>query len=617
MALRASKTDLLIIGAGPAGLMAACWASQYGMSTRLIDAKAHRTETGHADGIHSRTLEIFDSFGIVDPILRCGVHEVEMSYWGVNKESKNLECQQRMRSQPKGLSRFGQMLLNQGQVEQVMIDYLEDRGRVKIERQKRADKIYFTDEETHPVAVETTALRRDRMMHLLQDGEPDKSGDAQVTELIQARYVIACDGALSLARKQLNFHLESKSTDSMWGVIDIVPITDFPDIRQSCAIHSDKFGSVMTAPRENRLVRFYVQLNGESDLDKKVMERSDDSPHALVQLVQRILHPYSLRYEYCDWFSVYPIKQGLVDKYQVKNRVFLAGDAAHTHSPKAGQGMNVSIQDTYNLVWKLGSVITGVLDSSILDTYQLERHPVAEELLKMDTRLVETYQQAKAPISEVSKVRNRYAGFMSGAEVTYPPSVLVASEDCNGESKRVTNLKLGMRLRTVPIVNQADASTSQLARALSSNGAWRLLVFSGDLQGKEHIERLASFAKALQNQQHLSRSHKGGQSEVQLPLEVILIHPGPRTTINLLELPEIFHPFDEKLGWDYGKVFVDDNAYADDCGDAYGVFGIDKQEGCLVLCRPDQHVAWTGAIEEVSRLNVYFLAFHRVAVVDK
>jgi phenol 2-monooxygenase len=280
--------------------------------------------------------------------------------------------------------------------------------------------------------------------------------------------------------------------------------------------------------------------------------------------------------------------------------------------------MNVSIQDTYNLVWKLGSVITGALDSSILNTYQLERHPVAEELLKMDRRLVEAYQQTKAPISEVSKVRNRYAGFMSGAEVTYPPSVLVASEDCNEESKSVTNLKLGMRLRTVPIVNQADASTTQLARALSSNGAWRLLVFSGDLQEKEHIERLASFAKTFQNQQHLCRSRRGKQSEVQqLIIEVLLIHPGPRTTINLLELPEIFHPFDDKLGWDYGKVFVDDNAYADDCGGAYSGFGIDKQEGCLVLCRPDQHVAWTGAIDEVSRLDVYFSAFRRVDVVDK
>ncbi|KAL4879954.1 FAD binding domain-containing protein [Aspergillus karnatakaensis] len=617
MALKTSKTDLLIIGAGPAGLMAACWAGQYNLSSRIIDEKPQRTETGHADGIHSRTLEIFDSFGMADPILRRGVDEVEMSYWGVNQSSKKLECQQRMRSQPPGLSRFGQVLLNQGQVEQVMIDYINSQGKVTVERQKRAEKIYFNEIEdaTHPVTVEVTGQRRDKMVQVIQDGEANKSGDATMTEIIQAKYVVACDGAKSLVREQLGVNLSSKSTDSMWGVIDIVPITDFPDIRQSCAIHSDKYGSVMTAPRENKLVRFYIQLNGDTELDKKVMEQNDESPRALIEIVRKIMQPYSLDYEYCDWYSVYPIKQGLVDDYQVRHRVFLAGDAAHTHSPKAGQGMNVSIQDTYNLVWKLGSVITGALDSSILSTYHTERHPVAEELMKMDARLVEAYERTGGEISEVSKVREGYAGFMSGVEVTYPGSVLISKR--NDEEESLTNIKPGKRLRTVPVVNQADCSTTELAGALPSNGAWRLLVFSGDLQQKEQVARLESFAKAFYTQRHLSRSRRGRETKVQqLIIEAILIHPGPRTAINLLELPEIFHPFNDRLGWDYGKVFVDGNEYEDNCGNAYSEYGIDKQKGCLVLCRPDQHVAWIGGIEEVSSLDGYFSGFHRVNMVN-
>ncbi|KAL5341421.1 FAD binding domain-containing protein [Aspergillus crustosus] len=645
MALKSTKTDLLIIGAGPAGLMAACWASQYAsLSTRFIDAKARQTETGHADGIQSRTMELFDSFGIVEEVLRRGVHEVEMSYWGVNKTTQNLECQQRMRSQPAGLSRFSQMLLNQGQIEQIMLDYIADLGTVHLEREKRAEKIYFSrntdgedgdEDEIYPVTVETRSRRRDRIKDLLPDGlasgedvgEGEKSGDAQteITEIIQAKYVVACDGARSTVREQLGVHLDSKSTDSTWGVIDIIPITDFPDIRQSCAIHSDKFGSVMTAPREDRLVRLYVQLNGDSDsnLEKKILEQSESSPKALIELVQRIIQPYSLTYEYCDWFSVYPIKQGLVDKYQIQNRVFLAGDAAHTHSPKAGQGMNVSIQDTYNLVWKLCSVLTGAVSPEILTTYQTERHPVAEQLMKMDARLVEAYEQTEAPISEVGRVRERYAGFMAGVGVTYAGSVLVAAGDCDGESasksNKRTNLRLGMRVQTVPVVNQADGSMVELARVLSSNGAWRILVFSGDLRKKEQVARLNTFAEGFHSQRHLSRTRRATTDKgelQQLVLEAILIHPGPRTAINLLELPEIFHPFDAKFGWDYGKVFVDENAYRDDCGKAYNQFGIAKQKGCLVLCRPDQHVAWIGGIEEVSRLDAYFSAFHRIDVVD-
>ncbi|KAL4899370.1 hypothetical protein BDW74DRAFT_163547 [Aspergillus multicolor] len=604
-------TDLLVIGAGPAGLMAACWASQYGMSTRIIDAKGHRTKTGHADGIHSRTLEILDSFGIVDPIMRRGVHEIEMSYWGVNKETSKLECQQRARSQPEGLSRFGQMLLNQGEVEQILIDYIESMGRIKIERQKRAEKIYFTDHESHPVTVETTGQRTDRMAQVLQNGDSDASsqGNAQATEVIQARYVVGCDGAKSLVREQLDVPLEAKSTNSMWGVIDIVPITDFPDIRQSCAIHSDQFGSVMTAPREDRLVRFYIQLKGDDELDKKAMAQTEESPDALIQLIQRIMKPYSLTYKYCDWYSVYPIKQGLVKNYQVKNRVFLAGDAAHTHSPKAGQGMNVSIQDTYNLVWKLGSVITGALSPKILETYELERHPIAEELMRMDSELVQTYEQQNAPISEVSKVRREFSGFMSGVEVTYRPNLLIASKDDDKQPAHARQIKLGRRLTTVPVVNQADGSTVQLAKVLPSNGAWRLVVFAGDLRQSEGVKRLEAFADAFKDQSHCPRLRKESTSDLKgMVLEAILIHKSPRTFIKLLDLPEMFHPFDERLGWDYGKAFADDATYGQGSGGAYAEYGIDKRKGCVVLCRPDQHVAWVGGLEEVSDLDAYFSA---------
>ncbi|KAL4959562.1 FAD binding domain-containing protein [Aspergillus stella-maris] len=600
MALRTSYTDLLIIGAGPAGLMAACWASQFGISARIIDDKPHRTKTGHADGIHSRTLEIFDSFGIVDPILRKGVTEVEMSYWGVNSESSRLECQHRARSQPDGLSRFEQMLLHQGEIEQIMIDYLDEKGRIKIERQKRAEKIYFTDEETYPVTVETGSLRTDRMSQLMKSDGNETNGNAQVTEVIQAKYVVACDGAKSTVREQLEVPLEAKSTDSRWGVIDIVPITNFPDIRQSCAIHSDKFGSIMTAQRENRLVRFYIQLKGDSDLERKALEASDESPDALIQLVQRIIHPYKLTYKHCDWWSIYPIKQGLVEKYQVKNRVFLAGDAAHTHSPKAGQGMNVSIQDTYNLGWKLGSVINGVLDPKILETYELERRPVAEELMRMDDSLVHAYEEKNGSISEVNKVRHDYAGFMSGAEVTYSPNILIGSDSSN-------KIKVGMRLRSVAVASQANGCPTKLARAMPGTGAWRMLVFAGDMGQKQNRERVAAFADAFERYSLGSRSRRTSPpGNGALIIEVIMIHAGSRTSMDLLDLPETFHPFDKELGWDYSKVFADDGTYGRDTGHAYEEYAIDKQAGCLVLCRPDQHVAWVGELEDVPRLNDHF-----------
>ena len=135
------------------------------------------------------------------------------------------------------------------------------------------------------------------------------------------------------------------------GVLDVIPITDFPDIRMRCAIHSPNSGSLMVIPRENKLVRLYIQLTTTDKLGGAKVDRSKINPEVILASAQRIIHPYKLTYRYCDWWTAYQIGQRVGDNFSLRERVFLAGDAVHTHSPKAGQGMNVSMQDTYNLGW--------------------------------------------------------------------------------------------------------------------------------------------------------------------------------------------------------------------------------------------------------------------------
>ncbi|GIK03813.1 hypothetical protein Aspvir_007887 [Aspergillus viridinutans] len=238
------------------------------------------------------------------------------------------------------------------------------------------------------------------------------------------------------------------------------------DIRQSCAIQCPDNGSIMTAPRENRLVRRYIQVKGDKQLEQTAQDHSEDTPRALIKAAERI---------------------------------FLAGDAAHTHSPKAGQGMNVSMQDTYNLVWKLGSVITGAADPIILDTYESERRPVAEEHMKIDSVLVHAYEQEAKDAEGVDQVRDEYAGFMAGVKITYAPNMLVASNEKSGDRALAKNIAVGMRIQSFPVVNQADGSTIPLLNVLPSNGWWRLIVFSGDLRRPGVWERLTSFAETFSN----------------------------------------------------------------------------------------------------------------------
>lgn len=239
--------------------------------------------------------------------------------------------------------------------------------------------------------------------------------------------------------------------------------------------------------------------------------------------------------------------------------------------------MNVSMQDTYNLVWKLASVISGTMSPSILETYHSERRPVAQELMRMDLELVHAYEQQSFGTSEhtsgVDEIRQRYTGFMTGVTVTYPFSPLVAASKGNV----ARNIHLGMRLPSSQVVNQGSARPQHLAERLVSNGYWRVLVFPGDVHHNRN--RLDAFAE------HFSAFLQATTT----PIEALLIHSSPRTSVSLLDLPEIFHPFDDKLGWNYSRVFAN--------RDAYSRYGID--EGCIVICRPDQHVGWVGEDESV------------------
>ncbi|KAJ5549070.1 hypothetical protein N7513_006304 [Penicillium frequentans] len=595
-----SYVDLLIIGAGPAGLTAACWAAQYNMSTRIIDQKKGRTETGHADGVQSRSLEILESFGIVDSILKQGIHDVDMSHWSTNNETGKIERRRRYEQNTEKRSRFGQILLNQGAVEQVFLDHLDDKA-VQVERHSVAEHLHLSpvdvDEgEQFPVVVGVRC--------------------AGTYETIHARYLIACDGAHSWVRSQLDIQADSVTEDSSWGVLDIVPITDFPDIRQSCSIDSQPHGSIMTVPRENRIARFYIQLEGE--LREQVMQHASSSPTAMVEIAESLMKPYRLTYNRCDWWSIYSVRlhiysqelnadNGIIDRsrpYHMRvSSVFLTGDAAHTHSPKGGQGMNVSIQDSYNLIWKLGAVITNGADPSILETYDSERRPVAEKLMDLDELLVQAYEKEENDTSSgIYEVREKYAGFMAGVDVTYSHSTLIAKRKKDDDLNVARNIELGMRLPSFLVVQMCDGVPLHLAQKLTSNGWWRILVFPGDLRQPARMKTLADFADYFSKHSHLAHLQRIQNPERSCPnVESLLIQSCPRGAVNLLDLPELFHPFDNIMGWDYWKTFADDN------DQAYNGYGIDKEgSGCLVLCRPDQHVAWIGSMEDTAGLDQYF-----------
>ena len=178
-----------------------------------------------------------------------------------------------------------------------------------------------------------------------------------------------------------------------WGVVDMLAVTDFPDIRLKAAIQSADEGNILLIPREGGyMVRLYVDL-GEIDPNNREAFRDKHTQETVIATAQRVLRPYTLDVKSVVWFAVYQVGQRVTDRFddvpadQAGSRlprVFIAGDACHTHSAKAGQGMNVSMQDTFNLGWKLASVLEGRAKPELLRTYTAERHAIAQGLIDFD-----------------------------------------------------------------------------------------------------------------------------------------------------------------------------------------------------------------------------------------
>src|SRR5699024_1526711 len=175
-----------------------------------------------------------------------------------------------------------------------------------------------------------------------------------------------------------------------WGVMDVLVNTDFPDWRVKCAINAEAV-NILHIPREGGyLARMYIDLG---DVGAGASAEIRATPvEAIIEKANEILSPYSIDVKEVAWHSVYEVGHQVTDKFddvdtdeeERRPRVFLTGDACHTHSAKAGQGMNVSMQDGFNLGWKLGSVLIGQATSSLLATYSAERQPVAQQLIDFD-----------------------------------------------------------------------------------------------------------------------------------------------------------------------------------------------------------------------------------------
>lgn len=275
------------------------------------------------------------------------------------------------------------------------------------------------------------------------------------------------------------------TSDAIWGVLDIYALTNFPDIRKKTTIHSTS-GNLLIIPREGgQLVRFYVELPAGTKAKEVQLEM-------LIEKAREIFWPYTLEVQETVWWSVYCIGQRLAERFHESYRVFLTGDACHTHSPKAGQGMNVSLQDGYNIAWKLASVLKGEAKTEILETYVSERQEVAANLIDFDRYFMKIWASKSRDEGftpkEFSDAFIKAGTFTAGFTSQYRDSMITAAT--KSDSALAKKLIVGMRLPSTPMVRFCDAKVMHLARGMLADGRWRILVFVGDITEPAAADKL-------------------------------------------------------------------------------------------------------------------------------
>ena len=607
------EVDVLIIGCGPAGLtLAAQLAAFPDICTAIVEQKAGPLLLGQADGIACRTMEMFEAFGFADRIMKEAYWVNETVFWKPDPQQRDRIVRSgRVQDVQDDLSEFPHVIHNQARARDFYLEYMRN-APTRMEPYYQRKLVGLTIDNDPSVARPVIV----RLEHL----DPTRQGQS---ETIRTRYVVGCDGARSTVRQALDIRLHGDSANQAWGVMDVLAITDFPDVRLKAAIQSASEGSALIIPREGGyLVRIYIELDKLNE-NERVTERNI-SIDKLIAAAQRIFRPYTLEVKEVAWWSCYEIGQRLCDKFDDvplekssnrQPRVFIAGDACHTHSPKAGQGMNVSMQDTFNLGWKLAAVLRGQAKPPLLFTYSSERQAIARELIEFDREWAAMFsappKDADNPAAkgvdpaEFQRYFVRQGRFTAGTATRYTQSIIRGKATWQ---HLATGLPIGMRFHSAPVIRLADAKPLHLGHTVKADGRWRLFLFAGsDYTGVIGSELHTLCHYLARDPSSPIRLYTTAGADIDSVIDVRAIFQQSHDQLSLADLPEILLPAKGRYHLrDYEKVFCADLKSGNDI---FEMRGINRPAGCVVVVRPDQYIAHILPLDAVSELGEFFNGF--------
>ncbi|WP_423182772.1 FAD-binding monooxygenase [Arthrobacter sp. NyZ413] len=589
------EVDVLIVGSGPAGMLTAAQLSQFpGITARIVERRPGRLAIGQADGIQARSVETFQAFGFAERIIAEAYRITEMAFWKPDPaDHANIVRAARAVDDEMGISEFPHLIVNQARVLDYFAEFMANSpARMTPDYGYEFRNLHVTGEGEYPVTVT-----------LLHTSGPNEGQE----RIVRAKYVVGADGARSKVRESIGCTLAGDQANHAWGVMDVLAVTDFPDIRLKCAIQGEA-GSILLIPREGgHLFRMYVDL-GEVGADDGRAVRNT-TIEQIIAKANEILHPYTLDVRNVAWHSVYEVGHRLTNRFDdvlpeergIRSpRVFITGDACHTHSAKAGQGMNVSMQDGFNLGWKLGHVLEGRAPESLLSTYSAERQVVAKNLIDFDKEWSSLMAKKPEEFDDPSELEDFYvrtAEFPAGFMTEYAPSMLVAEPT---HQELATGFPLGKRFKSAPVVRVCDTNPMHLGHHATADGRWRIYVFA-DAAPAGATSGVSDFAEWIANSPDSPLAATPSGADADAWFDVKVIYQQNHAGVDISAVPPVFKPQVGPFQLNYlEKVFGTDPA-----ADIFDLRGIDRG-GAVVVVRPDQYVANVLPLSATAELAAFF-----------
>ena len=562
------QVDVLICGGGPVGLLTAYCLARYGLSTYIIEQNERLKQTlyGRAVMIAPRSMEMLEQLDVAEELIQIGfVVRGQITY----RDGQRVEEEQ-LGSVDEAETFFDYLLL-------LRQKYTEDIIGAAY-RQCSGRPIHYG---TKLVGYRLIEHASDHKVEATLSVGPDSD-----TKTIRCKYLVGADGGRSTVRSLAEIPFEGDISNRQFIRIDGIVETNMPDARETTIIiQSRSHGNVLWACLDHGVTRvgFRFPEHLYRTLGAKISK--DD----VVSEAKKALEPFTLSFPRIDWWTAYSVGQRLAASFRAHDCVFLAGDAAHTHSSAGAQGMNIGLHDAVNLSWKLAGHVKGWYAESVIESYTKERRPVAAAVIEQDKLLSVLYagelpdRYKDDPNADRNKI---LASLMKqGSRMITGTAVSYAAENSTLVEFSNTKVAAGDRAPDALVQRPGMRVPIRLYTLFRNVGKFTFLTFAGDQSKTRSLTTRWREYVDSHNVPSLV------EAEVFQHLTIMRVENRRASPEELLGVP----PF--------GFAFYDVD------GSAHDRYGVPQDEGGIFVLRPDGTVGFACKLDEGSKVSDYFRGF--------